>query len=225
MRYIPPAQPALRAMPPTSARWLHEVKFDGWRVQLHKRDREVAIYTKGGHDYTRHFPLLAVTLTRIAAHSIIIDGELVACDKRGLPDFRALHFRERDRELCVWAFDLLHLNGKDLTEMPLMQRKFALEKIVYKTSDDRLRLCEHFDDGLKLLRRHRRMPRLVAEGASRDDDRGDDCSSSSRSSRSGCTDMAPFGAGVGVASIEVGDPVETILRVASEEVCDAPSTP
>jgi bifunctional non-homologous end joining protein LigD len=45
----------------------------------------------------------------------------------------------------------LHFNGKDLTEMPLMQRKFGLEKIIYKTSDDRLRLSEHFDDGLKLL--------------------------------------------------------------------------
>ena len=138
-------------MPPTSAMWAHEVKFDGWRVQLHKHERGVAIYTKRGHDYTRRFPLLAGHVARVPARSLIIDGELVACDETGLPDFRALHFHERDEELCLWAFDLLHLNGRDLTELPLMERKFALEKLVYKASDDRLRLSEHFDDGLKLL--------------------------------------------------------------------------
>lgn len=130
---------------------MHEVKFDGWRVQLHKNQRGVAIYTKRGHDYTKRFPALAGMLATISVRTCIIDGELTACDNRGLPDFRALHFHDRDDELCVWAFDLLYLDGKDLTTMPLIDRKFLLEKLVYRTRDNWLRLSETFDDGPKLL--------------------------------------------------------------------------
>src|SRR5437763_862499 len=111
MRYVPPAQRTMRAVPPTSVVWVHEVKFDGWRVQLHKGERGVAIYTKREHDYTKRFPSLAGMLAAIPARSCIIDGELVASDNCGFPDFHALHFHDRDDELCVWAFDLLHLNG------------------------------------------------------------------------------------------------------------------
>jgi bifunctional non-homologous end joining protein LigD len=85
-------------------------------------------------------------------------ASLTACDARGLPDFRALHFRDvRDDELCVWAFDLLHVNGVDLRPTPLNHRKYALEKLVYKTRDNWLRLSESFDDGTKLLASCERM--------------------------------------------------------------------
>jgi bifunctional non-homologous end joining protein LigD len=152
MRFIPPAQPTLRSAPPRGEQWLHEVKFDGWRIQLHKDAHSVAVLTKNGHDYARVFKLLATSVASISAKSLIIDGELVACDEKRFPDFRALHFRKvPDAELCVWAFDLLHLNGEDLRGGPLIERKRALEKIVYKAHDDRLRLSESFDDGPKLL--------------------------------------------------------------------------
>ena len=96
-------------------------------------------------------PLVGV-IACVPAHSVIIDGELVATNERGLSDFRALHFRDvRDIDLCVWAFDLLHLNGEDLREQPLMARKLALEKLLYKTNSNWLRISESFDDGAKLL--------------------------------------------------------------------------
>jgi bifunctional non-homologous end joining protein LigD len=152
MRFIPPAQPALRSAPPRGSQWLHEVKFDGWRIQLHKDARGPGVLTKKGHDYARLFKLIAASIASLPAKSVIIDGELAACDERGIPDFRALHFRDMpDADLCVWAFDLLYLDGEDLRARPLMERKHALEKLVYRARDNRLRLSESFDDGLKLL--------------------------------------------------------------------------
>ena len=75
-----------------------------------------------------------------------------------MPDFRALHFRDvHDDELCVWAFDLLHLSGKDSRDLPLVTRKLALEKLVYKVRDNWLRYSETFDDGEKLLASCERM--------------------------------------------------------------------
>jgi bifunctional non-homologous end joining protein LigD len=121
-------------------------------VQLHKRKRRATVYTKNGNDFTLRFPAIAAAVTALPVQSAIIDGELTACDQNGAPDFRALHFRRvEDHELCVWAFDLLHLNGADLRELPLTERKYALEKIIYKAQDHTLRLSETFDDGEKLL--------------------------------------------------------------------------
>jgi hypothetical protein len=150
LRFIPPALPRIRAVPPSGPGWLHEVKFDSWRIQLHKRGREVAIYTKRGHDYTSRLPGIARGLAALTLHSLVIDGELVACDERGLPDFRALHFRSRDRTLCVWAFDLLAL-GHDMRELRLEHRKERLARIVRNVRAPWLRYSESFEDSGKLL--------------------------------------------------------------------------
>jgi bifunctional non-homologous end joining protein LigD len=86
------------------------------------------------------------------ARSAIIDGELTATDERGLPDFRALHFRKgKGQQLCVWAFDLMELNGRDLRALPLEKHKHSLQKLFNKNPDNRLRFSESFDDGDKLL--------------------------------------------------------------------------
>jgi bifunctional non-homologous end joining protein LigD len=156
--FIVPAQPTLRAVPPRGDEWLHELKFDGWRVQPHKSERGAAIYTKNGHDYTRRLPALVAAVASLPAKSAIIDGELTACDERGLPDFHALHSHNAV-ELCVWAFDLLGLNGEDIRELPLVDRKAKLTRLVYKAHDNWLRLSESFDDGAKLLASCDRMGR------------------------------------------------------------------
>src|SRR5262249_39233770 len=108
--------------------------------------REVAIYTKRGHAYTSRLPAIARGLAALAPHSLIIDGELVAVDERGMPDFRAL----RDRTLCVWAFDLLGL-GHDMRELRLEQRKERLARIVRDARAPWLRYSENFEDSAKLL--------------------------------------------------------------------------
>ena len=156
--FIVPCSPVQRGRPPIGDDWLHEVKFDGWRIQLHKSTRGATVYTKNGNDFTWRFPTITAAVAALPVQSVIIDGELTACDESGIPDFRALHFRNAEKhELCVWAFDVLHLNGADLREVPLIERKYALEKIIYKASDHTLRLSETFDDGVKLLTSCERM--------------------------------------------------------------------
>ena len=95
---------------------------------------------------------MAALIAALPAQSCIIDAELTACDEQGLPDFRALHFhRTRERELCVWAFDLLYVNGRDLRAFPLNARRHQLERLIYKANKHWLRLSETFDDGVALL--------------------------------------------------------------------------
>jgi bifunctional non-homologous end joining protein LigD len=150
--FIVPCAPVQRGRPPVGDYCQNEVKFDGWRVQLHKSKRRSTVYTRHGNDFTLRFPTIAAVVAALPVQSVVLDGELTACDQSGIPNFRALHFRDlHEHDLCVWAFDILHLNGADLREMPLSARRFALEKVIYKASDYALRLSETFDDGEKLL--------------------------------------------------------------------------
>jgi bifunctional non-homologous end joining protein LigD len=150
--FVVPCSPIERSWPPTGDAWVHEVKFDGWRVQLHKNNHRATVYTKSGNDFSTRFPSIVAAVAALPVRSLVLDGELTACDSRGIPDFRALHFHNVPEDaLCVWAFDILYLNGVDLRELPLIQRRYALEKIIYKVRDHTLRLSETFGDGYKLL--------------------------------------------------------------------------
>ena len=109
LRYVLPAAPTLRSAPPSGEQWLHEVKFDGWRIQLHKYGRSTAAFTKNGHHHSSRVGWMIDALKRLpSVRSCIIDGELVACDDAGVPHYDALHFHSRKYGLCVWGFDLLH---------------------------------------------------------------------------------------------------------------------
>jgi bifunctional non-homologous end joining protein LigD len=149
LRYV---LPAAGSAPPRGEQWMHEIKFDGWRIQLRKHGGVAALYTKNGHDFSSRVRWMADGLARLpGVLSLVIDGEFVVCDDAGLPDFYALHSRSRDRALCVWAFDLLHHNGRDLRELPLSERKARLEKLILGANTDWLRYSESFDDGIELL--------------------------------------------------------------------------
>ena len=145
MRFVPPCQPRLRSYPPHGPQWLHEVKFDGYRVQLHK---PVTIYSKKGVDFTRRFLGVAMAIDQLRCSSCIIDGELVAPDKQGRPDFAALHQR-RSNEFIVWCFDLIELNGEDLRAMQLVDRKAKLQQLI--KGSELLRYSDVFDNPDLLL--------------------------------------------------------------------------
>jgi bifunctional non-homologous end joining protein LigD len=152
MQFIVPAQPRLRASPPTGDGWIHEVKFDGWRIQIHKFLDTVALYTRGGHHVERRFKSLVGAIEQLPIRSFIIDGEVTACDEQGLPDFRALHFRnDRGEALRIWAFDLLYTSNKDLRRLPLVDRKERLERLVSKADVPWLLYSDTFADGATLL--------------------------------------------------------------------------
>jgi bifunctional non-homologous end joining protein LigD len=124
------------------------VKFDGWRVQIHRRpDDVVKLFSRNGRDITDRFPTL--TDAGLYLPECVIDGELVACDTDGRPDFDDIMRREGN--LCIWAFDLLALGGTDIRDKPLVERKARLRDILIDTDDDRLRYSEEFPDPVKFL--------------------------------------------------------------------------
>jgi bifunctional non-homologous end joining protein LigD len=82
--FISPAIARLRPSPPVGEGWTHELKLDGYRVQLHKAGRAVTIYSKNGADFTRRFPAIAAAVLALPVSSCIIDGELVAADASGI---------------------------------------------------------------------------------------------------------------------------------------------
>jgi bifunctional non-homologous end joining protein LigD len=120
---------------PTGARWIHEIKFDGYRVQLHIANSDVKVFTRRGHDWTRRFKRVADAAFQISAASAIIDGEIVVPAADGTTDFSVLQneLKGKSTRIVMVAFDLLYLNGYDLRKLPLTERKALLKKLIAKT--------------------------------------------------------------------------------------------
>jgi bifunctional non-homologous end joining protein LigD len=150
VRFIPPALAKLRSSPPTGECWLFELKFDGWRAQLHKAGISSTIYGRNGGDLSRRFPRIAAAVLGLPTRSCVIDGELIAAGRHGQPDFLAL-LHGRHVPTCVYCFDLLELNGRDLREQPLVQRRARLQALLMRAKSDLLRFSESFSDANALL--------------------------------------------------------------------------
>jgi bifunctional non-homologous end joining protein LigD len=133
--------------PPDDAGWAHEIKFDGYRMQLRVVGRRVTLKTRKGLDWTDKFPAIAR-----AARSLpdaLIDGEIVALDDDGIPNFAALQAalsEHKTDNLVFFAFDLLFADDEDLRSMPLSERKERLAALL-DDGGSRLRYVEHFDTG------------------------------------------------------------------------------
>lgn len=133
--FIQPAL-AVSGKPPSRGDWIHEVKFDGYRVQVHVAVETVKILTRRGHDWTSQFAKIAYESWHIKARSAIIDGEVVVHAADGTTDFSALQKAIRAKSssgLALYAFDLLYLNGKDLRMLPLEERKRLLKRTIRGT--------------------------------------------------------------------------------------------
>jgi bifunctional non-homologous end joining protein LigD len=117
---------------PSGARWIHEIKFDGYRVQVHLANEAVKVFTRRGHDWTNRFKKVADDAWHIKAGSAIVDGEVVAPAADRTTDFSVLQkeVKGRSTSIVLVAFDLLYLNGRDLRKLPLFQRKTELKKII-----------------------------------------------------------------------------------------------
>src|ERR1700675_4039155 len=135
--------------PPAAEGWCHEVKFDGYRVQLRVVDGEAALKTRKGLDWTEKFQ--AIAKEGSALPDGLIDGEIVALDDNGAPDFSTLQGALADGktgDLIFYAFDLLFADGEDLRTLPLRERKARLKKLLeaHKGKDGPIRYVEHFED-------------------------------------------------------------------------------
>ena len=135
--------------PPGGAGWGHEVKFDGYRLQLRGAGGEVRLLTRSGLDWTERFPEIAAAAAGLPEG--LYDGEAVALDADGAPDFAALQAALSDHEtadLVLFLFDLLFIGGEDLRDLPLRERKARLKAATADLSDeadDRVRYVEHFE--------------------------------------------------------------------------------
>jgi bifunctional non-homologous end joining protein LigD len=120
---------------PSGERWLHEIKFDGYRVQVQLRDAAVKVFTRRGNDWTNRFRKIAADAWHINAGSAIVDGEVVVPSADGTTDFSILQneLKGRSKNIVMVAFDLLYLNGYDLRKLPLFERKTLLRKIISET--------------------------------------------------------------------------------------------
>ena len=112
---------------PNGERWIHEVKFDGYRVQVHLRDAVAKVFTRRGNDWTNRFGKIAADAWHVNAGSAIIDGEVIVPAADGTTDFSVLQneLKGRSTKIVLVAFDLLYLNGYDLRKLPLFELGFV----------------------------------------------------------------------------------------------------
>jgi bifunctional non-homologous end joining protein LigD len=144
-RFIEPQLATLVERPPGSADWVHEVKFDGYRIQLHVEGGKAVLRTRKGLDWTGKFPEIAREAATVA--DCILDGEIVALDAHQAPDFAALQAalsERRTAKLIYFVFDLLFIGGEDLRALPLAQRKQRLRKLLPDKRSGNIRYVDHF---------------------------------------------------------------------------------
>ena len=148
--FIEPCQPAIRKESPSGPQWLHEVKFDGYRIQIHKAGKDVVLFSKNGKDFTTRFPDITHAIAALPTTSFILDAELTACSHDGSPDFSAL-LSKKGRDLCVWVFGILAQHGRDLRALSLAARRARLDRLMQRIQNPYVRYSETFADPHRLL--------------------------------------------------------------------------
>lgn len=148
-QFIPPQLATLSNAMPTGAGWVHEIKFDGYRIQVRLENGKVQLLTRTGKDWSDKFPVLAALFRKLPAQNAIIDGEVVAVHASGVSSFKGLQNALQagdDRALQFYAFDLLFLDGENLMKRPLLERKALLEPLLTKIPNNALVFySEHFE--------------------------------------------------------------------------------
>jgi bifunctional non-homologous end joining protein LigD len=163
--FIEMALAKLKPKPPAGEGWIHEIKFDGYRLQVKIENGRVTMLTRGGLDWTEKFGKdLVDAFASLPVETAVIDGELVVERDNGASDFSSLQHdlsEGRYDRFVFYAFDLLHLDGYSLLDVSLLERKHLLETVVPKDSS-KLRYSTHFNENGGLVLDH--ACRLSLEG-------------------------------------------------------------
>ena len=130
--FIHPCRPIVAKQPPSGPGWAHELKHDGYRLQIHVRDGRVRLYTMNGSNWTDRYPRIIEEAAHIKG-AVILDAEVVCLDDKGVAQFDTLHSRTADQQAVACAFDLLMRDGDDLRRRPLIERKAALGKLLIRS--------------------------------------------------------------------------------------------
>jgi bifunctional non-homologous end joining protein LigD len=133
-----PSSSVSRPNPPPSPHtddWLHEVKYDGYRLRLERDGDRVRLITRGGYNWTDHYPWIVESALKNRHRQFVIDGEAVVLGVDGVADFDALHSGRHNDEVQLYAFDCLALDGDDLRRLPLSMRKTNLDRLLARRPD------------------------------------------------------------------------------------------
>lgn len=132
--FISPMLALRKREAPSELNYLHELKYDGYRIQAHVNAGDVSIWTRQGKDWTSKFSLIEQSLQKLQVDSVILDGEMVSYDERGHTHLKYLlnNLKSHRFDLIHYVvFDILYLNGKDLRKLPLMERKLILDELKF----------------------------------------------------------------------------------------------
>ena len=154
--FVPPCLASLSDNPPDQGNWVHELKFDGYRIQARLDHGKTTLLTRKGLDWTKKFSTLAKAIAKLPAKTALIDGELVVEGANGISSFSLLQQdlkNDRHDRMKFYAFDLLHLDGTNLADLPLTRRKEALARLLHRQPDP-LRFSESLTEPGTTLLRH-----------------------------------------------------------------------
>jgi bifunctional non-homologous end joining protein LigD len=141
--FIRPCQPVLAHQIPTGAEWIHELKWNGYRLIARRENGVVHLWSRTGRNWAKDFPLIGSAIARLPVESVTLDGEAVCLLEDGRPDFHALRSRHACRDARLMAYDLLALNGEDLRKLPLHERRKRLESLL--SGNDALWFSSHVE--------------------------------------------------------------------------------
>lgn len=152
-KYNKPELATLVEQQPGGDGWIHEIKYDGYRLMAFVSGGKVVLRTRGGKDWTHKFTPVADAIAALKIDNAVLDMEACVLDQTGRTDFGALQAALSDgdaEKIEAWVFDLLHLDGSDLTKTPLLERKKQLAAMLKKVKAP-LHYSEHFESAPDLL--------------------------------------------------------------------------
>jgi bifunctional non-homologous end joining protein LigD len=141
--FIEPCIPTRADRPPIGPDWIHEIKHDGYRMIVRKKDGRVRLFTRRGYDWTDRFPLIREGVAALRPTALVLDGEAVCCDPDGTANFERLHSQAHNDRVFLYAFDLLELGGIDLRIEPLEERRGRLQHLLGKVTAPGVQFNEH----------------------------------------------------------------------------------
>jgi bifunctional non-homologous end joining protein LigD len=147
LRFIEPQLASPVDKPPEGKHWIHEIKHDGYRCQVLLERGQARVFTRNGYDWSNRYPSIVRAAANLRCQSAIIDGEAIVQSDDGASDFEALQssLRQQPHNILLYAFDLMHLDGIDLRQQTLSERRAQLEHLVLADAESRIQFSEEFD--------------------------------------------------------------------------------
>ncbi len=156
--FVPVSLATLYGTAPSGDEWLHEIKYDGYRMEARLDHGKVRLLTRKQQDWTHRFKPIAAAVAALPAETALLDGEIVVEDDNGISNFSLLQTDLKDGRsdrFVYYVFDLLHLDGRDLTGEPLTARKAALANLLqHDGASGKIRAAGHFDEPGPLILKH-----------------------------------------------------------------------